>query len=239
MRPCSCRFTIALEPCAGASPRPSSSLASPRAMRSQNPSRSSVASHWTHLVASSDRAMPTFSGAMAGQRRLAARCGWRVLLRDRGMAMICLASILIQRQTRRPPNRLFTVEAKRRCAAMIGTALVQFQLTDPDLARRTSALNRLPAGRTPAQLAPLLNPSTPKPMPTLKARKIQLANFMTASFAPDTGDRIAAITSMSSDTSIEARAVLNQLLSVKAVFRRTRPKANCPRSEIWPRPERG
>ncbi|MFT7137322.1 MAG: urea transport system permease protein, partial [Akkermansiaceae bacterium] len=112
---------------------------------------------------------------------------------------------------------------------LIGTALVQFQLTDPDLARRTSAIESIARRPNASQLAPLLKSIDPETDATLKARKIQLANFMSASFAPDTGDKIAAINSMSSDTSIEARAVLNQLLSVKAVVSPDAPKGNVAR----------
>ncbi|MBW4963662.1 urea ABC transporter permease subunit UrtB [Sulfitobacter sp. CW3] len=112
---------------------------------------------------------------------------------------------------------------------LIGTALVQFQLTDPDLARRTSAIESIARRPNASQLAPLLKSIDPETDATLKARKIQLANFMSASFAPDTDDKIAAINSMSSDTSIEARAALNQLLSVKAVVSPDAPKGNVAR----------
>ncbi len=52
-----------------------------------------------------------------------------------------------------------------------------------------------------------------EPDPALKARKIQLANFLSASFAPDPADRDRRDRQpCRSDTSIEARAVLNQIL---------------------------
>ncbi|WP_341233529.1 urea ABC transporter permease subunit UrtB [uncultured Sulfitobacter sp.] len=112
---------------------------------------------------------------------------------------------------------------------LIGTALVQFQLTDPDLSRRQSAIESIARRPNASQLEPLLKSIDPETDATLKARKIQLANFLSASFAPDTADKIAAINSLSSDTSIEARAVLNQLLSVKQAVSADAPTGNVAR----------
>ncbi len=99
---------------------------------------------------------------------------------------------------------------------VIGTALVQFQLADPDITRRLSAIDSIARRPDADQLIPLLGSIDTEPDPTLKARKIQLANFLSASFAEDVADRIAAIDSLARDTSIEARAVLNQILSVSS-----------------------
>jgi urea transport system permease protein len=112
---------------------------------------------------------------------------------------------------------------------LIGTALVQFQLTDPDLSRRQSAIESIARRPNASQLEPLLKSIDPETDATLKARKIQLANFLSASFAPDTADKIAAINSLSRDTSIEARAVLNQLLSVKQAVSADAPTGNVAR----------
>ena len=60
----------------------------------------------------------------------------------------------------------------------------------------------------------------------LKARKIQLANFLSARFAKDPQDRIAAISSLSTDTSVEARAVLNQILTKSIGVASVAPKGN-------------
>jgi len=99
---------------------------------------------------------------------------------------------------------------------LIGTALVQFQLADPDLARRENAVASIAREPEAAQLAPLIASIEGEPDPALKARKVQLANFLSASFAPDPATRIAAIESLSKDTSVEARSVLNQILSTSA-----------------------
>ncbi|MDO6590950.1 urea ABC transporter permease subunit UrtB [Loktanella sp. D2R18] len=96
---------------------------------------------------------------------------------------------------------------------VIGTALVQFQLMDPDLTRRTTAVASIARRPEASQLAPLLGSIEGESDAALKARKIQLANFLSASFADDPADRISAITSLSTDVSVEARAVLNQILT--------------------------
>ena len=109
---------------------------------------------------------------------------------------------------------------------LIGTALVQFQLIDPDVSRRETAVASIARRPEAAQLAPLLASIDPEVDPALKARKIQLANFLSARFADDPSDRMAAITSLSSDTSVEARAVLNQILTKISGVGRAQPTGN-------------
>ena len=98
---------------------------------------------------------------------------------------------------------------------LIGTALVQFQLSDPDLTRRETAVASIARRPDASQLAPLLASIAGEVDPDLKTRKTQLANFMSARFADDDVDRITAINSLSQDTSVEARAVLNQILTAR------------------------
>ena len=112
---------------------------------------------------------------------------------------------------------------------LIGTALVQFQLTDPDLTRRETAVASIARRPDASQLAPLLASVDAEPDTSLKARKIQLANFLSARFADAPADRIAAIESLSSDTSVEARAVLNQILTVREGVADTLPDTNIAR----------
>ena len=109
---------------------------------------------------------------------------------------------------------------------LIGTALVQFQLIDPNLTRRESAVASIARRPEAAQLAPLLASIDPEVDPVLKARKYQLANFLTARFADNPNDRIAAITSLSTDTSVEARAVLNKILTTTTDVAATLPDGN-------------
>ncbi|WP_293451227.1 urea ABC transporter permease subunit UrtB [Planktotalea sp.] len=109
---------------------------------------------------------------------------------------------------------------------LIGTALVQFQLIDPDVSRRTTAVASIARRPEAAQLAPLLASIDPEVDASLKARKIQLANFLTARFAGGPVDRIAAIDSLSTDTSVEARAVLNLILTTTSGVASAQPTGN-------------
>ena len=109
---------------------------------------------------------------------------------------------------------------------LIGTALVQFQLIDPDVSRRTTAVASIARRPEAAQLVPLLASIDPEVDASLKARKIQLANFLSARFAGDPVDRIAAIDSLSTDTSVEARAVLNLILTTTSGVASAQPTGN-------------
>lgn len=109
---------------------------------------------------------------------------------------------------------------------LIGTILVQFQLTDPDLTRRETAVASIARRPEAAQLAPLLASIDPEVDPALRARKVQLANFLSARFAQDPSVRIAAINSLSTDTSVEARAVLNQILTSTSGVSAQQPDGN-------------
>jgi urea transport system permease protein len=60
----------------------------------------------------------------------------------------------------------------------------------------------------------------------LKTRKIQLANLLSARFAQTPTDRIAAIDSLATDTSVEVRAVLNQILSTSSGVALSEPDSN-------------
>jgi len=109
---------------------------------------------------------------------------------------------------------------------LIGTALVQFQLTDPDLARRTTAVASIARSPEAEQLAPLTASIDAEPDAALKARKVQLANLLSALFADTPEARIAAIEALSGDTSVEARGVLNQILRTRSGVAATVPDGN-------------
>lgn len=109
---------------------------------------------------------------------------------------------------------------------LISTALVQFQLLDPDLTRRKTAVAAIARRPEAAQLMPLIGSIDGERDAALKARKIQLANFLSARFAKEPRDRIAAINSLSTDTSVEARAVLNQILTKSIGVASVAPQGN-------------
>ncbi len=99
--------------------------------------------------------------------------------------------------------------------ALIATALVQFQLSDPDPARREEALlaiERAPAG---ALLAPLRASIPGETDPVLKARKMRIEQLLTIAHGTDEARRVATIQSLSGDLGLDVRATLNPLVSTQ------------------------
>ncbi len=95
----------------------------------------------------------------------------------------------------------------------IGDALVQFQLSDPDILKRSSAVEAIARSMDPSQLAPLQAAIATEPDPALKATKTRLAGMLGALFADTTEARIDAINALSGDLSVDVRAVLNTILN--------------------------
>ncbi len=109
---------------------------------------------------------------------------------------------------------------------VIGTALVQFQLIDPDTTRRAAALESIARRPEASQLAPLMASLDGETDPALLARKQNLITILSARFADDPADRIAAIEALAEETSVETRAVLNQILATKPGVAADLPDAN-------------
>ena len=97
----------------------------------------------------------------------------------------------------------------------IGAALVRFELSAPDPARRLAALEAI--GRSPdAEQIALLEASIPdEPDTDIRIRKERLLDLLNARFATETATRIAAIQGLSGDVSTEARRALNQILATE------------------------
>ncbi|SHF53175.1 amino acid/amide ABC transporter membrane protein 1, HAAT family [Litoreibacter ascidiaceicola] len=99
--------------------------------------------------------------------------------------------------------------------AMIATALVQFQLTDPDISKRSEALDSIARDSEAALLAPLRASIAAETDPDLLVRKIRLNHLMTMTYDADTASRVEAINNMAGDLGVDYRGTLNPLLSTK------------------------
>lgn len=99
---------------------------------------------------------------------------------------------------------------------VIGGALVQFQLSDPDKDRRTAALDAILRSPDASQIEPLRASIEGEPDNALRARKERLANLLTARFGASTDDRITAINALSGTMDVDSRAALNQILTKSA-----------------------
>lgn len=96
---------------------------------------------------------------------------------------------------------------------LIATALVRFQLSDPDPTRRSAALDSIARDPSPDHLAPLRAAIYTEADLALKTRKSRLERLLTLRFDPDSAARVAAITSFGADLGLDLRAALNPLLA--------------------------
>lgn len=96
---------------------------------------------------------------------------------------------------------------------LIATALVQFQLSDPDIAKRQEALTSIARDPDPAALTPLRAAIENEPDAGLKAQKRRLERLLTLRFDPDPQARIAAIDGFGADLGLDLRAALNPLVA--------------------------
>ena len=103
--------------------------------------------------------------------------------------------------------------------ALLGSALVQFQLQDPDPRRRWAALTSIQRNPAADLLAPLRASIPREDDPELKSMKQRAERLLTIAYDPDESSRIAAIDQMSRDIGVDVRATLNPLLETRlAVF---------------------
>ncbi len=98
----------------------------------------------------------------------------------------------------------------------IASALVQFQLSDPDASRRAAALTAI--ARSPdADQLDALREALDDPDPSLAARKQRLERVLTIRFDRDPAARIAAIEGFGPDTGLDLRGALNPLVATRRV----------------------
>jgi urea transport system permease protein len=112
----------------------------------------------------------------------------------------------------------------------IAEALVQFQLSDPDYTRRAEAVDAIARGLDPSQIAPLAASIDGEPDAALKLRKQRLFNYLVARYGATSAERITAIEALSTDLSVDGRAVLSQILDTTTQVGKTvPPEANVAR----------
>lgn len=97
--------------------------------------------------------------------------------------------------------------------ALIGTALVQLQLSDPDIEARKAALLSIESDPEASLLAPLRASIEGEPDAALKAQKQRLERLLTIGYETDEAARLTAISDMSGDLGVDVRATLNPLLT--------------------------
>ncbi|QOL79473.1 urea ABC transporter permease subunit UrtB [Pseudooceanicola spongiae] len=118
--------------------------------------------------------------------------------------------------------------------AVIAVALVKFQLTDPNPAKRAEALDAIERNGEQSHLAPLRDSIASETDPGLKARKEHLETLLTIRFDADTATRIAAIEKVAGDTGVDVRATLNPLVATTLKAAKTLPDAKNVARQIKP-----
>ena len=105
-----------------------------------------------------------------------------------------------------PDDGLDQLKPNSGIQGLIGNALVQFQLMDPDPARRMDALTALSRDAEASHLAPLRASIEGESDPAIKTRKERLERLLTISYGESDEERIEAIKSVSTDLGVDVRA---------------------------------
>ncbi|MBT8458189.1 MAG: urea ABC transporter permease subunit UrtB, partial [Boseongicola sp.] len=100
---------------------------------------------------------------------------------------------------------------------LIGTALIEFQLSDPRRDARIDALTALERAGSAEMLELLRASMADEPDTDVAAMKAALERRLTARFDPDPAARISAIEALSDSIAIEDRAALSRILSADTV----------------------
>jgi len=103
---------------------------------------------------------------------------------------------------------------------LIGAALVQFQLSDPDPAVRATALDAIDRDPEPSHLAALRAAGADADA-DLAARKARLERLLTIRFGETDAERIDAIQSFAGDLGVDVRATLNPLVRIEILVSQT------------------
>ncbi|SOC04839.1 urea ABC transporter permease subunit UrtB [Rhodobacter maris] len=109
---------------------------------------------------------------------------------------------------------------------LIAAALIRFQLSDPDIAKRQAALTALSRDGGPQHLEPLAAAIADEPDPAIRAQKERMLGLLTIRFGTDPAARVAAIEGFGADLGLDFRAALNPLLATKRQAFNAAPEGN-------------
>ncbi|MEM6846500.1 MAG: urea ABC transporter permease subunit UrtB [Pseudomonadota bacterium] len=137
----------------------------------------------------------------------------RFFLADRDGDDYVLRHVLTGEELGRAGRRdVKQVRPNRGVQRVIASALVRFQLTDPDPAARVAAVEALTREPSAEQLPLLRDALAGEADADVRALMSRAERVLTLEFDEDEAARIAAIRSFAGDLSVEARAVLNPLI---------------------------
>ncbi|SFP61548.1 urea ABC transporter permease subunit UrtB [Tranquillimonas alkanivorans] len=114
-----------------------------------------------------------------------------------------------------PDDALIQLRPNGGIRKMIGAALVQFQLSDPDPATRRQALTAIGRDAEASHLAALRKSIDSEPDAVIRAAKERLERLLTIQFGESDEERVNAIESFRGDTDMDVRATLNPILATR------------------------
>ncbi|MCA0918923.1 urea ABC transporter permease subunit UrtB [Pseudooceanicola nanhaiensis] len=127
---------------------------------------------------------------------------------------------------------------------LIASALVQFQLSDPDISRRRAALDALARDGNADHLPVLRAAIENEPDAAIRAQKERLERLLTIRFGATDAARIEAIAYFRGDLAVDVRAALNPILATRREVVAGEPPAGAniaaeltPGSETFPAEE--
>jgi urea transport system permease protein len=109
---------------------------------------------------------------------------------------------------------------------LIASALVEFQLMDPDPAKRQAAMDSLARDGGPEHLEPLRAAIEGETDPAIRAQKERLERLLTIRFGATSEKRVAAIESFGADLGLDLRGALNPILVTRRTAFADAPSGN-------------
>ena len=189
------------------------------------PGRQTVDTLIEALVSSGDPAVPAFLQNWGDREVYQRKTDGQFFYADKSGSDYALSDIVTEQPAGTAPSaEIDQIRPNGGVRRVISTALVQFQLSDPNVANRIAALDAIARSPSAEQIEPLRASIETEEDPGILARKKRLDGMLTASFGATPEARIAAIKALASELSVDVRAVLNQILTTRASVAETLPE---------------
>ena len=189
------------------------------------PGRQTVDTLIEALVSSGDPAVPAFLQNWGDREVYQRKTDGQFFYADKSGSDYALSDIVTEQPAGTAPSaEIDQIRPNGGVRRVISTALVQFQLSDPNVANRIAALDAIARSPSADQIEPLRASIETEEDPGILARKKRLDGMLTASFGATPEARIAAIEALASELSVDVRAVLNQILTTRAGVAETLPE---------------
>jgi urea transport system permease protein len=188
------------------------------------PSRQTISPVIEALAATKDPALASFLAAWAdrglGQRRAD---GAIFRLSEEGGNFVLSDPVDGSSAGTAPKAEIAEIRPNSGVRGLIASALVTFQLDDPDPSQRAAALTSI--ARSPeASHLDALRAALDDADPALAGQKARLERLLTLRFDPDSAARVGAIEGFGADLGIDLRGALNPLVATRRVVAQAEPE---------------